>query len=492
MKKYLFLALATVCCGLLGAQSLWDSDSLFIFDKAMRDFKALKCPEVIEAEEILQDAAKGDLDLEALQGIAYADEEDIKTLNEYATALLLLERVQANDAAAYRSGLAAFRTDFPKGRCLSTLTQMDQLLTRCPKCKGQCIKRVNCNRCKNTQLCATCKGEGHVVTQGMKRTRRVPAYYRTENTSSDSPRRIRKTGSHRTSFYRKSYEEVVESNDTERKCPTCSGTGKCLTCQNKRKRSDCSTCKNTGFVPNTKTLPKVFEKVATEGIKANAGKAPEARKRWSESQAMTKAMEQLRTIYNRDEAIQTLQKMLADYPASVQHASCDQLLKFFILQKENEAKQERAAEKQTALEAQEVALVRKALNEAMQVTSLTDRLEVLRGIARRHPKAKNRTEIETAVSICTLELEQAEEELRAAINLISMEEDPKIGMRRCDELAKKIDPTSRLMESLQDTRKQFAEEDKKATRWRYGIYAVIGAIILIVIYCIISVFAPRR
>ncbi len=492
MKNVLLIVVTILYIGNLFAQSLWSTDSRFIYDKAMREGKALECPEVIEAEEVLQETVKGKFDIDALRALAYINQKEMKALNEVAIALLLLERVQANDAQRFRSGLIAFREDYPKSRCLPYLTQLNQLLMQCPKCKGWCIKRVKCNRCKNTQLCPTCKGDGNIVNRGMKRTRRVPIYNTTTRSTTSSPSRKRKLGSHSTSYYRNGYTEVVESNETERKCPTCQGTGTCLTCKDSRVQSSCSECKNTGYVPDKNKLPNVFTKVAEIGIKAISEVDSEARKQWSDTQATTKELINIRTKFDREEVITALQKMLVDYPSCVQRESCGQLLKFFVLQKEEESKQKAEANKLSAAQEQEVALVRKELNNAINVKALADRLEVLQGIERRHPRAKNRSEIEVAISICTLELEQQEESLRNAINLISMEEDPAVGIRRCDELAATIDPNSRLMTSLQDTRKQFVERQKKDTRLKYGIYAIIGAIVLVVIYCIISIFAPRR
>lgn len=453
----------------------WSQDALSHYEAAEHARETLSPPETIQAERLFRAAQHESVERTYWERLACWDRKGVSAIRECAYGFLVLSAIQVNDPGLYRSSMEDLLKAFPESRYAAEFSDPSAFMKICPHCHGRCNQTVNCTDCNNTRRCALCGGKGKRLLRGMRRTRRVNAYDApsrytyNEGDSLSKPR----LGSHRTNF--SPGGEIVENNDRYIDCHRCRGTGVCLSCKNVKKGVRCDSCNNQGRIPDMTKLTPAFANLAGKGVAAAQAALPEERVVWDQSMA---AQHVLRDIRQQDDAtkiLSALHQLIANYPRCAQRKACERLAATLAkAQREAEAAQRRVAEDTRQLTA--------ALAEAQGETGSYRRREALTRLRGLYPKASNRAELSQALSLCEDTIEREEQAVRNAIELLKAVEHPKRGIEQANEIIREMDPICPLMGAVRSIREDFIERQRKADRNRHILYAVIGLVILLLIY----------
>lgn len=411
--------------------------------------------------------------------MATTTDNTLKPLREHALALLLLADIQANEPTDFRANHAAFTERFPSSAYLPLLSAPLALMRTCPRCQGRSARKANCAACKNTGLCALCTGTGKRKLLGMRRTRRVPLYdieddpqQRTYDSSGRS--RYRRTGTHSTRNYRGT-TLIVENDDRDIACHRCRGTGQCLTCAEARRGVRCDDCRNTGAVPDRIKLSKALAGIAQRGRKAAQALSPAERRQWEQTRRLHESLPSLRLHHTSEAILANLRTLLTASPEGIQRAACERLAAHL-------ADTQRKAEAERQSVKADTEKLTQALADAAAEKGHYRRRERLMRLRPLYPKASNRAELEAALTLCKDNIEREEHAIRNALRLLETVENPRLGLQQADALLREMAPISPLIGTVQSVRADLIERQRKADRNRHIAYAVIGLVILLLIY----------
>ena len=239
---------------------------------------------------------------------------------------------------------------------------------------------------------------------------------------------------------------------------------------------------NQGVIPNTAKLSPAFSKLAEKGREVTKTTFPQERIVWEQTQAAQQAIHVLRSLNAFSELHDALQKLISQYPKCTQRVACERLLRVVNnTQRIHEEAQRKAEIERRLIEADSQKLAT-ALAEARAETGNYRRKEMLLRLRSLYPKATNHAELEAALTLCEANIEREESAVRNALKLLETVENPKLGIIQADKILREMDPISPLVGSVQSVRADFIERQQKSDRNRHILYAVIGVVILLLVY----------